>query len=105
MPSIVAGRQLTPRPSSRKHPGMKTRLAGLALSLCFGAASFAADLPDYIRYAEDPRGARLEVAVRTFKLPSGQTVDLIGAVHIADAAYYHVLNQRFDSYDSVLFEL
>ena len=37
----------------------------------------------------------LEVAVRTFTLPSGQTVDLIGVVHIADAGYYQELNQRF----------
>ena len=49
--------------------------------------------------------ARLEVAIRTFTMPSGQRVDLIGVVHIADDAYYQQLNQRFGAYDSVLFEL
>lgn len=79
--------------------------AVLALIACFATVSRAAELPDYIRYKEGKRGARLEVAIRTFTLPSGQTVDLVGAVHIADAAYYQRLNERFDSYDSVLFEL
>jgi hypothetical protein len=76
----------------------------LALSLLRNAA-FAASLPDYIRYAEDANGARLEVAIKSFALPSGQTVDLVGAVHIADASYYQELNRRFTAYDSVLFEL
>src|SRR5690349_8349631 len=105
MDRIVTGRRLTPRPCCRKHPRMRTRLAWLALLVCFHGAVSAADLPDYIRYAENRRSARLEVAIRAFALPSGQTVDLIGVVHIADAAYYQRLNQRFDSYDSVLFEL
>jgi hypothetical protein len=65
----------------------------------------AADLPDYIRFAEDAKSARLEVAIKTFTMPSGKKVDLIGAVHIADDAYYQDLNKRFDSYDAVLFEL
>jgi hypothetical protein len=32
-------------------------------------------------------------------------VDLVGAVHIADKTYYAELNERFKSYDAVLFEL
>ncbi len=80
-------------------------LALLAVSLNFAGITWAGDLPDYIRYAENKRSARLEVAIRTFTMPAGQTVDLIGVVHIADAAYYQKLNERFDSYDSVLFEL
>lgn len=77
----------------------------LALAGCVMVTALGAELPDYIRYAEDKRSARLEVAIRKFSLPSGQTVDLIGAVHIADAAYYQDINRRFDGYDSVLFEL
>jgi hypothetical protein len=68
-------------------------------------ASLGGELPDYVRYREDARSARLEVAIRSFALPSGQKVDLIGVVHIADEAYYQLLNDRFDAYDSVLFEL
>ena len=33
------------------------------------------------------------------------TVDLVGAVHIGDAAYYEGLNRRFDGYDALLYEL
>jgi hypothetical protein len=62
-------------------------------------------LPDYMRYAEDRSSARLEIAIRSFRMPSGQQVDLIGVVHIADDAYYQALNRRFDGYDAVLFEL
>ncbi len=35
----------------------------------------------------------------------GVTVDLVGAVHIADKAYYDELNKRFADYEVVLFEL
>lgn len=79
--------------------------AALLVSCLLCQPAWAAPLPDYIRYREDDRSARLEVAVRRFTLPAGQTVDLIGVVHIADAAYYQRLNERFAGYDSVLFEL
>jgi hypothetical protein len=65
----------------------------------------AGELPDYIRFAEDAKSARLEIAIKTFTMPSGKKVDLIGVVHIADDAYYQELNRRFDIYDAVLFEL
>jgi hypothetical protein len=71
----------------------------------FSVTALAGGLPDYIRFAEDTRSARLEAAIRTFTLPSGQKVDLIGAVHIADDGYYQQLNERFRNYDAVLFEL
>jgi hypothetical protein len=32
-------------------------------------------------------------------------VDLVGAVHIGDSAYYDKLNRRFEGYDAVLYEL
>ncbi|HET7812698.1 MAG TPA: hypothetical protein VFL16_19145 [Steroidobacteraceae bacterium] len=76
----------------------------LLLTLSIRVA-FAAEPPDYVRYAENAGASRLEVAIKTFALPSGQRVDLIGTVHIADAAYYQELNRRFAAYDSVLFEL
>lgn len=34
----------------------------------------------------------------------GATVDLIGAIHLADAAYYDKLNKLFETYDVLLFE-
>jgi hypothetical protein len=33
------------------------------------------------------------------------SVDLVAAVHVADAAYYADLNRRFEKYDAVLYEL
>ena len=33
------------------------------------------------------------------------TVDLVGAVHIGDLAYYDELNRRFKNYDALLYEL
>jgi hypothetical protein len=33
------------------------------------------------------------------------TVDLVGAVHIGDAAYYNRLNRQFEGYDALLYEL
>lgn len=84
---------------------MKTRLLPLLCLVSWCSGAFAAELPDYVRYREDAASARLEVAIRTLTLPSGQKVDLVGVVHIADASYYQELNQRFAEYDFVLFEL
>jgi hypothetical protein len=80
-------------------------LASVVVLLACAATTLAAGPPDYIRYAHDRTGARLETALKTLLLPSGQKVDLISVVHIADDAYYQGLNQRFGAYDSVLFEL
>lgn len=60
---------------------------------------------DFIRFVESPRGDKLQTAITRFEGKSGEVVDLIGAVHIADAKYYQELNQRFRSYDGVLYEL
>ena len=63
------------------------------------------DPPDYVRFVEDEKGARLQTAVARFEDGKGATVDLIGAVHIADKAYYDTLNSRFKAYETVLYEL
>ena len=61
----------------------------------------------FLRFAPDPRsgGGRLQTSVVTYRNADGVTVDLIGAVHIADASYFEQLNDRFDAYDAVLFEM
>jgi hypothetical protein len=82
------------------------RLLLLVILVALGfQIAHAGELPDYVRFAEDEKSARLEVAIKTFTLPTGKTVDLIGVVHLADDAYFQELNKRFDAYDSVLFEL
>jgi hypothetical protein len=50
-----------------------------------------------IRYARPPKAAD----------PSQPpvVVDLVGAVHVADVAYYQALNERFKQYDALLYEL
>lgn len=46
------------------------------------------------RYTGNPAGARSEVLV-----------DLVGAIHVGDAAYYEDLNRRFIAYQVLLYEL
>lgn len=64
----------------------------------------------YIRVLGEGKSASsLQVALVRF-IPRGATnldryVDLISAVHVADRAYYQDLNQRFETYDAVLFEM
>lgn len=38
-------------------------------------------------------------------VPDDVSVELVGAVHIADVAYYRQLNERFKGYDALLYEL
>ena len=50
----------------------------------------------------------METAIVRFAPAAGgrtPTVDLVAAVHIADAAYYRQLNREFQAYDAVLYEL
>lgn len=90
------------------------------------AALQAADAPlgtEWVRLALDDNGKPqgLEVAVVRYvparlakqfaNLPEGQLpnarqyVDLVGAVHIGDKAYYARLNQMFRGYQALLYEL
>ncbi len=51
----------------------------------------------------------LQTAIASFRATkpeqAGVTVDLIGAVHIAEKAYYLSLNELFEKYDVVLYEM
>ncbi len=62
---------------------------------------------EHIRFVEDEESgvARLETVVVKMSGPDGVVVDLVGAVHVGDAAYYEALNERFKGYDAVLYEL
>ena len=61
----------------------------------------------FLRYVPDPSsgGGQLQTSIVTYRNADGVTVDLVGAVHIADAGYFEQLNNRFDDYDAVLFEM
>ena len=80
-------------------------LTTLLLPAAAGAQS------EYLRITEDAAGTPLamQTPIIAFESaggePRGLQVDLVGAVHIADAGYYSTLNQRFADYDAVLYEL
>jgi hypothetical protein len=70
----------------------------------------AAEPTKFIRVIHDAheRPLALETATGHYvRSVNGKTcsVDLIGAIHIADKKYYEALNERFKQYDAVLFEL
>lgn len=69
------------------------------------AASPAAEGMDYIRYVEESGvSSRLQTAVVRFQ--KGRTiVDLVGVVHLGDAAYFENLNALLKGYDAVLYEM
>lgn len=47
----------------------------------------------------------LKTPVARYKDEQGRIVDLVGAVHLADARYYRALNRSFARYDKVLYEM
>lgn len=47
---------------------------------------------------------RLQTAIVRFE-KDGTIVDLVGVVHLADAAYFAALNERLKGYDAVLYEM
>ncbi|MFT3990140.1 MAG: hypothetical protein QM680_01900 [Luteolibacter sp.] len=59
---------------------------------------------DFVKIDEDATHVRLQTAITRYQ-KNGVTVDLIGAIHIADASYYASLNQRFTRYDALLYEM
>ncbi len=59
-----------------------------------------------VRDSQDGNHVYLEIATRSFKpaTGTGATVDLVGAVHIGDSAYYAELQKLLAEYALVLFE-
>ena len=80
-------------------------IASVASCLAAASARAESDAPKYLRYVEQAGENKLETSIVRFKNKDGATVDLIGAVHIADPAYYETLNQRFKEYDALLYEM
>lgn len=82
------------------------RLLALTFSAALASAALAAEpAAGYVRFVGDDQRGKLETAVVTMQNDKGVSVDLIGAVHIADAAYYQSLTQLFAGYEELLFEL
>jgi hypothetical protein len=77
-------------------------------------AADAAELgSDWVRLVHDDKGQiiGMQTAIVRYVSPAAAPgeqpveVDLIGAVHIGDAAYYAQLNEQFAHYDALLYEL
>lgn len=73
--------------------------------LALGLLSAAEEPTDFIRFVEEETSDSLQTAVVSYESPQKVKVDLVGAIHIADKAYFDALNTRFKSYDAVLYEL
>ena len=57
---------------------------------------------------ERPTALQTAIARYVGRLPDGRgevSVDLVGAIHVGDRAYYRGLDKRFADYDAVLYEL
>jgi len=83
----------------------------LVVCLAFTSCSaFAETQTEFIRVdlADDKQPRALQMSINTY-VPEDAgrllTVDLIGAIHIGDPGYYAELNERFRSYDVLLYEL
>jgi hypothetical protein len=59
---------------------------------------------DYVRYVGDDKRGKLQTVIVTMK-KDDVTIELVGAVHVADPDYYKALTQLFKGYDELLFEL
>jgi len=59
---------------------------------------------DFIRVVEDEKTVRLQTSVTRY-VKDGVSVDLIGAVHVADKQYFMDLNELFTKSEVLLFEL
>lgn len=64
-----------------------------------------AEEDDYIRFNEDDAKAQLQTASISYSHEDGTKVELIGVVHIGDKAYYKGLNEDFEKYDALLYEM
>ncbi|MEA1950959.1 MAG: hypothetical protein U9N87_06210 [Planctomycetota bacterium] len=77
------------------------------------AASVKKSAQQFLRLSKDDRGKplALEVAIVRFVADASKNaakpaiVDLVGAVHIGEPEYYDRLNDEFEKYDAVLFEM
>lgn len=80
------------------------------LFLFFASLTVSADAseePEFMRLKETADGApqALQVGLARYRDDRGRTLDVVGAVHVADRAYFADLDERFRDYDVVLYEL
>lgn len=81
------------------------RLLLLQATLAFAVLSAAEETTNFIRFVEEDESDSLQTAVVSYESPQKAKLDLVGAIHIADKAYFDALNVRFKGYEAVLYEL
>ncbi|MBU13465.1 MAG: hypothetical protein CMQ14_00075 [Gammaproteobacteria bacterium] len=61
----------------------------------------------FVRFVEGGQQwqGKLQTSINRYVAKNGTEVELVAAVHIADAAYYEALNAYFEQRDAVLYEL
>ncbi|WP_395734437.1 hypothetical protein [Prosthecobacter sp.] len=84
---------------------MKRLLLLLQATLAFATLTAAEEPTNFIRFVEEEKSDSLQTAVVGYESPQKVKVDLVGAIHIADKAYFDALNVRFKGYEAVLYEL
>jgi hypothetical protein len=77
----------------------------LQATLAFAVLTAAEEPTNFIRFLEEDESDSLQTAVVSYESPQKVKVDLVGAIHIADKAYFDALNVRFKGYEAVLYEL
>ncbi|MFT4548633.1 MAG: hypothetical protein ACI8XO_001412 [Verrucomicrobiales bacterium] len=65
----------------------------------------AVEPTNFVEFVEDNPISKLRTATVTYGDGKGLKVDLIGAIHIADESYYNTLNESFENYDALLYEM
>jgi hypothetical protein len=109
--ALVTSRLL---PSASAQSGTVTRPAAKAASAESSESAAEKDSigKDWVRLRKDPKGqvTGMQTAIVRYAKAGDKTamplhVDLIGAVHIADPGYYKQLNEQFQQYDALLYEL
>ncbi|MEW4562663.1 hypothetical protein AB1K70_09065 [Bremerella sp. JC770] len=94
-------------------PLLDRRLWTLVLSILLASGAQAesktkSDAPEFVRVKKNAseRPVALQTAIAHYESKDGALkIDLVGAVHIGEDAYYQELNKRFKSYDAVMYEL
>lgn len=80
-------------------------LTSLAPAPTVEPCAMTLDDTDFIRFTKVKKTSRLETAIVTYENPeTGQRISLVGAVHIADKAYYDTLTKKLGAFDVVLYE-
>ena len=77
-----------------------------SLLLLFSCISHAQDAP-FVRFNDGPGEwqGQLQTAIHSYRDSNGRELNLVSAIHIADAEYYSLLNEFFKTQDLVLYEL